>query len=112
MGSAEFYCESIGKNAQEAFNRAIEDARHEYGHRGYTGTVAEKHDFRRAIFPKKPTKKNFGDQVYELSDKADKFDSALYYEFTGVMLAEARKKHAVPKGSHAKVFAFFGLASC
>jgi len=114
MGATNFYCEAVGKTVQEAFNRAIEDARHEYGHRSYTGSIAEKagHGFRKANFPKRPTKKNFGDQVYELSDKSDKYGPALYHEFTGVMRTEACRRHGVKKGSRSKVFAFFGIASC
>lgn len=34
-----------GITARQAFKDAQEEARHDYGHRGYTGTVAEKHSF-------------------------------------------------------------------
>jgi len=34
-----------GITARQAFKDAQEEARHDYGHRGYTGTVAEKQSF-------------------------------------------------------------------
>lgn len=45
MGAEEFNVISSGKNAQEAFNKAVEQAQYDYGHRGYTGTIAEKDSF-------------------------------------------------------------------
>lgn len=45
MGANTFIVTSSGKTAREAFQAATAQARHEYGHRGYTGTIAEKHDF-------------------------------------------------------------------
>lgn len=45
MGADSFVVTSHGKTAKEAFRVAVEDALYEYGHRGYTGSVAEKHDF-------------------------------------------------------------------
>jgi len=38
-------CSAKGKTAQEAFDAAVAQARHEYGHGGYTGTIAEKQTF-------------------------------------------------------------------
>jgi hypothetical protein len=34
-----------GKTAKEAFGIAVEEAAFEHGHGGYTGSIAEKHDF-------------------------------------------------------------------
>jgi hypothetical protein len=45
MGAETFSQRVSGKTAQEAFNAAQEQARYDYGHAGYTGTIAEKHDF-------------------------------------------------------------------
>lgn len=45
MGAESFTTRAKGKNAQEAFVAAVEEALHEYGHRGYTGTIAEKSEF-------------------------------------------------------------------
>lgn len=46
MGASFFEVSADGKNANEAFLNAVSDARYEYGHGGYTGTIAEKHDFK------------------------------------------------------------------
>jgi hypothetical protein len=45
MGADSFITKASGRTAKEAFNSAVEKALYEYGHRGYTGTIAEKHDF-------------------------------------------------------------------
>jgi len=45
MGASDFYTTGRGRNAQKAFNTAREQALHEYGHGGYTGSLAEKSDF-------------------------------------------------------------------
>jgi hypothetical protein len=42
MGAANFETVSSGKTAKEAFSRAVERAQYEYGHGGYSGTIAEK----------------------------------------------------------------------
>lgn len=45
MGAINFMTIARGKDASEAFNNAVEDAQYEYGHRGYTGTIAEKSSY-------------------------------------------------------------------
>lgn len=45
MGGSTFVVAANGKTAKEAFDAAREEALYEYGHRGYTGTIAEKHSF-------------------------------------------------------------------
>jgi hypothetical protein len=45
MGACDFYVKAKGKNIQEAFNKAVEDAAWEYGHGGYTGSIAEKSSY-------------------------------------------------------------------
>ena len=46
MGAAEFCTRAHGKTAKEAFASAVEIARYEVGHGGYTGSIAEKSDFK------------------------------------------------------------------
>ncbi len=46
MGAEQFTCKARGKTAKEAFRAAVEEARYENGHGGYTGTIAEKSDFK------------------------------------------------------------------
>lgn len=49
MGASEFTSSATGKTAQEAFGKAIDEARYESGHGGYTGTIAEKSGFRMVV---------------------------------------------------------------
>ncbi len=45
MGATDFTTTAKGKTVNEAFSNAVDDARHEHGHGGYTGTIAEKSEF-------------------------------------------------------------------
>lgn len=45
MGAETFSQVASGATAQEAFRAAVEQARYDYGHAGYTGTIAEKDSF-------------------------------------------------------------------
>lgn len=45
MSSEWFETYSTGKTMKSAFKAAVKDAEYDYGHRGYTGTIAEKTDF-------------------------------------------------------------------
>jgi len=46
MGADEFQNKKSAKTAEEAFQLLVEQARHEDGNGGYTGTIAEKNGFR------------------------------------------------------------------
>ncbi|RLI66821.1 MAG: hypothetical protein DRO67_00160 [Candidatus Asgardarchaeum californiense] len=46
MGAMEFESIAKGSTAKEAFQNAREEAFYDYGHSGYTGTIAEKNTFR------------------------------------------------------------------
>lgn len=52
MGANSFETRARGKTAQDAFRTAVEQARYDHGHAGYTGTIAEKHSF--AMIPVPP----------------------------------------------------------
>lgn len=45
MGTTKFTTSSVGQTAEDAFFNAIKQAKHYYGHSGYTGSIAEKHSF-------------------------------------------------------------------
>jgi hypothetical protein len=45
MGAESFEHQAFGKDAKEAFDNAVEEALYDYGHSGYTGTIAEKDSF-------------------------------------------------------------------
>jgi len=45
MGAEAFTIHGTGATAQEAFDEAYKSACYDFGHRGYTGSMAEKNDF-------------------------------------------------------------------
>lgn len=45
MGGQFFTEYGEGTNAEDAFRRAVEKAQYDFGHAGYTGTIAEKKTF-------------------------------------------------------------------
>lgn len=45
MGADQFVTKAKGATAKEAFDAAVAEAQYERGHRGYTGTIAEKDAF-------------------------------------------------------------------
>lgn len=51
MGASSFVVIAEGPTAKEAFGNATDDARHQYGNGGYTGSSAEKNDFRMIQLP-------------------------------------------------------------
>ena len=91
-GGNDFYDFGRGSNAKSIFRELVEDAQHEYGHGGYTGTIAEKSSFK--IVGRVDTM----DEAYDLADeKIDRNDK------WGPAFAIEVKK---PKG-----YLFFGIAS-
>jgi hypothetical protein len=73
MGADPFSVVSKGKTAQEAFNAATSQARDEYGHRGYTGTIAEKQEFRVFVLPTGREAREYSEELIDgdgaVSDK-------------------------------------------
>lgn len=55
MGAQDFTYTATGKTAQDAFDAATSSARHEEGHGGYTGTIAEKSSFKMVSLPEGKT---------------------------------------------------------
>jgi hypothetical protein len=101
MGAVDFVTRVRAKTAREAFLKAIDEARHEYGHRGYTGSIAEKNDFRMIALPDDTTPT---DHAYDLLDAGDpriddKWGPAGCIEV---------KEH----DDGTTTFLFFGIASC
>lgn len=45
MGACDFTDYATGKTADEAFSACVKDAQYEFGHGGYSGTIAEKGSF-------------------------------------------------------------------
>ena len=79
MGAMDFSNTARGKTAQEAFNSAVEDARYEHGHGGYTGSIAEKPSFFMVKVPPERSSKEFAEEVvgsYEHEAYQDKWGPA------------------------------------
>jgi hypothetical protein len=68
MGAETFYTIEKGKNAKEAFNRAVEEAQYYYGHGGYTGSIAEKREYTEFARPKGMREKTVRTLMHDLID--------------------------------------------
>ena len=68
MGACTFYTTEKGKTAEEAFRRAVAQARHEYGYGGYSGTIAEKSKFKVIPCPKDKAPMEHADELLENDD--------------------------------------------
>lgn len=68
MGANTFETTATGATAQEAFRSAVDEAAWEYGHGGYTGSIAEKRDF---VMIDMPDGKDPSEYAFELIDKGD-----------------------------------------
>jgi hypothetical protein len=45
VGSETFFTKSHAKSPKAAFEKAVKEAKRDYGHAGYTGTIAEKDSY-------------------------------------------------------------------
>ena len=96
MGGTTFMVTVEGKTSQDAFRAAQEKARYEYGHRGYTGTIAEKDSVVMIDLPKGKNARDYADKLIDNRDKRidDKWGPAGCFD--------------LGKGK----YFFFGWASC
>jgi len=104
MGGEYFEHIAMGKTADEAFDAAVESAQHDYGHAGYTGTIAEKDEFvmvRDASAATQDDAKAFADKLMDDRDPRvdDKWGPA------GCI------KIGEPDESGQQAFLFFGVAN-
>jgi len=95
MGASEFSISVKAKTAKEAFAIAVKNAKHEYGHGGYTGSIAEKHSF---VMISVPEGKDPIDFVDELMSNDDDRIAGKYGPAGCIKLAEDK-------------WQFFGIAS-
>ena len=95
MGATDFWTVAKGKDAKDAFDEATRRARHENGHGGYTGTIAEKRSFRVLDVPSGKDPKDYAGEIADADSHGyhDKWGPALCVE-----LGEGK-------------YLFFGLAS-
>jgi hypothetical protein len=68
MGGTTFTAKAKGKTANDAFEYARAEAFHEYGHRGYTGTIAEKNDFTVIPLPEGTSAEDFAQKLIDDGD--------------------------------------------
>lgn len=68
MGAQTFFTKENGATAREAFRKAVEKAQYDYGHGGYTGTIAEKTSF---VMISVPENQNPEAYASKLIDDAD-----------------------------------------
>ncbi len=77
MGGCQFSNRGEGWSAEEAFERIHDEAQYDHGHGGYSGTIAEKHDFRVKRPPTADSDSPEWKAWYEeLLDKNDKWGPA------------------------------------
>jgi len=100
MGACDFVTKAVGETAEEAFGVAVEDAKYEHGHGGYTGTIAEKDSFVMIDLPEGEDPEDYAYRLIEKDDPriADKWGAA------GCIRCPDRKNGQ-------RVWLFFGYAS-
>ena len=96
MGAEVFFTKAKGKTAKEAFNAAVDQAHYDYGHAGYTGSIAEKNSAVEIKLPQGRDPYEYANHLIDEDDPRieDKWGPAGYF--------------SLGKGE----FAFFGWASC
>lgn len=68
MGACTFFHDARGSTAQKAFTDAVADAQYEYGHRGYTGTIAEKNKFTLIPLPAGKEARAYANELIDACD--------------------------------------------
>jgi hypothetical protein len=74
MGAEQFEQYSEGKTAEEAFRDAVEAAQYEYGHGGYSGTIAEKGSFVKIEVPKDTNPRQFAEWAAQTIPNLNEWD--------------------------------------
>ena len=140
MGADQFFVVELGRDADDAFDRAHDAAAYDYGHSGYTGTIAEKPgliycgEISSAHLDKiedymwryggwlnderknRPAKaKGIPPRLLDQLGKAwpaydDKWGPAVCFRVTGKRVPEIRKAVGTPR-TRSKVYVFMGWAS-
>ena len=69
MGAEVFFHTAIGKTPREAFEKAREEALYDYGHSGYSGTIAEKRNYTVIECPEGVSPTAYADALISDGDK-------------------------------------------
>lgn len=93
MEASTFIVTERGYSAQDAFNRAVTDAQHEYGHGGYTGTIAEKNCFTVIQCPRGTDPRIY---AHKLIDDDDRRISDKWGPAGCIVLEEGRESTIIP----------------
>lgn len=72
MGAENFTVWADGKTAKDAFDKAVAQAQYDYGHSGYTGSIAEKNEFVMIEVPKGEDPREYADEL--INDSDDRID--------------------------------------
>ena len=102
MGAQQFEDRVSAPTAKIAFSLAVDQARHEHGHGGYTGTIAEKHEYK-MVTPN--AGESPGDCIRRLSQSDDHFSDDKWGAAACIDCGDD------PKNAKHRVFVFFGCAS-
>lgn len=113
MGTCNFKVFGIGKDVNDAFNKAVSNALYEHGHDSYNGTISTT-SFCADITKDMP---RYGTKAFSKAlDK--KFDSGgiekwdcYAVEVKGAELKTYRERHGLQR-KRIRLFLFFGLAAC
>lgn len=68
MGAEVFFHATEGKTVDEAFRKAVDEACYDYGHAGYTGTIAEKDSYVVIKCPKDRKPQEYADSLINDGD--------------------------------------------
>lgn len=113
MGATTFEMVGWGKDPKDAFERAQELAREEFGTHGYTGTIAEKRTFKffRETFRTEKKAQEFMDyHIDQPTGIGDRDAPAGCFELTGAQAKEWRERLGLKGKKGIRLFVFFGWA--
>ena len=68
MGASDFYSTASGKTAKDAFAAAVAQAQWDHGHSGYSGSIAEKHDFVMINLPEDEDAQDYAEKLVNEGD--------------------------------------------
>lgn len=111
MGSQSFTSYSRGKDAQDAYSRACEDAEREYGHQdGYSGAINSSGGFSDITKEFKASKKSLPQFIDEQIDKLTKFNGAravcIEEPVANTNVTKSQVEHVVTPGTKKWVLTF------
>ena len=108
MGAMTFNTIVTGKTPREAFRKAVDSALYESGHGGYTGTIAEKHEWINIHLPEGKDPYEFSGELINNDDGriSDKWGPAGCLDIT-------KTSYGIDAGrrENENAYLFFGWAS-